>query len=81
MDVLAAVPETSSHHVAAQIAAIRARITAPDPAAVLAADLTEAGARVERLRLDALVRHNLTAEILQAGLALVRRGPARAAAG
>ena len=74
MDVLAAVPETSSHHVAAQIAAIRARITAPDPAAVSAADLTEAGARVERLRLDALVRHNLTAEILQAGLALVRRG-------
>ena len=74
VDVLAAVPETSSHHVAAQVAAIRARITAPDPAAVSAADLTEAGARMERLRLDAVVRHTLTAEILQAGLALVQRG-------
>ena len=74
VDVLAAVPETSSHHVAAQIAAIRARVTAPDPAAVSAADLTEAGARMERLRLDAVVRHTLTAEILQAGLALVQRG-------
>jgi serine/threonine-protein kinase PknG len=74
VDVLAAVPETSSHHVAAQIAAIRARITEPDPAAVSAADLTEAGARMERLRLDGVVRHTLTAEILQAGLALVQRG-------
>jgi len=75
VDVLSAVPETSSHHVAAQIAAIRARITAPDPAAVSAADLTEAGARMERLRLDAAVRHTLTAEILQAGLGLVQRSP------
>jgi serine/threonine-protein kinase PknG len=76
VDVLAAVPETSSHHVAAQVAAIRARVTAPDPAAVSAADLTEAGTRMERLRLDAAVRHTLTAEILQAGLALVQRDAA-----
>ena len=76
VDVLTAVPETSSHHVAAQIAAIRARITAPDPAAVSAADLTEAGARMERLRLDAAVRHALTAQILHAGLALVQRDTA-----
>jgi len=30
---------------------------------------------MERLRLDAVVRHTLTAEILQAGLALVQRSP------
>ena len=76
VDVLAAVPETSSHHVAAQVAAIRARITVPDPAAVSAADVTEAGARMERLRLDAAVRHTLTAEILHAGLVLVQRDTA-----
>jgi serine/threonine-protein kinase PknG len=74
VDVLAAVPETSSHHVAAQIAAIRARISARGPAAVSVADLTEAGTRLERLRLDAAVRQTLTAEVLQAGLALVRQG-------
>jgi serine/threonine-protein kinase PknG len=73
VDVLATVPETSSHHMAAQIAAVRARITAADPAAVSAADLKEAGTRMERLRLDAAVRHALSVEVLQAGLALVRR--------
>jgi serine/threonine-protein kinase PknG len=45
---------------------------------VSAADLTEAGARMERLRLDGVVRHTLTAEILQAGLALLQRGTAPA---
>jgi serine/threonine-protein kinase PknG len=40
---------------------------------VSAADLKEAGTRMERLRLDAAVRHALTVEVLQAGLALVRR--------
>jgi serine/threonine-protein kinase PknG len=74
VEVLAAVPETSSHHVAAQIAAVRARISARDPAAVSVADLTEAGTRLERLRLDAAVRQTLTAEILQAALALVQQG-------
>ena len=75
VDVLAAVPDTSSHHVAAQIAAIRARISAPGPAAVSVTDLKEAGVRLERLRLDAAVRYTLTAEILQAALALVPQGP------
>jgi len=76
VEVLGKVPETSSHHLAAQIAAVRARISASSPATVTAADLTEAESRVERLRLDPAMRHILIAEVLQAGLTLVHGGMA-----
>jgi serine/threonine-protein kinase PknG len=74
VEALSKVPDTSSHHLAAQIAAVRARISASSPASVTAGDLTEAESRVERLRLDPAVRHILIAEVLQAGLTLVQGG-------
>jgi len=76
VDALGMVPETSSHHLAAQIAAVRARISTSDPAALSAADLTDAANRLERLRLDDAMRHALTAEVLQAGLTLMQKGVA-----
>jgi serine/threonine-protein kinase PknG len=77
VDVLGAVPDTSIHHQAAQIAAVRARLSASDPGALSAGDLTDAGARLDGMRLDAAMLHTLTIEVLQAGLRAVRAGTAR----
>jgi serine/threonine-protein kinase PknG len=71
VEVLGSVPDTSSHHVAAQIAAVRARLHGPDPAGPSVADLREAGDRLAALQLDADRRERLTAEILQAALSRV----------
>ena len=62
-------PETSSHYVTAQIAAVRARIS--DPARLAPADLQEAGSRLERLRLDTQRQENLAIEILGVALGWV----------
>jgi len=69
--VLAAVPETSSHYVTAQIAAVRVRISGQDPARLAPADLQEAGWRLERLRLDTQRQQSLAIEILDVALAWV----------
>jgi serine/threonine-protein kinase PknG len=70
--VLSQVPETSSYYLAAQIAAIRVLLWASDPATLAPADLVDAAARTQRLHLDAAMLHTLTAEVLRAGLALLR---------
>src|SRR5208282_918725 len=61
---LAAVPETSSHHAAAQIAAVRILVSA----GVTHDDLRQAGGRLDRLALDEARRQQLTVEILRAAL-------------
>jgi serine/threonine-protein kinase PknG len=67
---LATVPDTSSHHLAAQVAAVRIQVSPrPGQAQVSAGDLGEAGARVGRLKLDAIQLEYLTAEVLRAALA------------
>ncbi|HUY52232.1 MAG TPA: tetratricopeptide repeat protein [Streptosporangiaceae bacterium] len=65
---IADVPETSRHHVAAQIAAVRLQLTRRDQAAVTVGELQEAGIRLGRLTLDAARQHHLTAEILRTAL-------------
>jgi serine/threonine-protein kinase PknG len=74
VEVLTMVPETSSHYIAAQVAAVRARISVSDPADLSAADLADAGSRLQRLQLDAAVRHVVTTEVLRAGLTAVLSG-------
>jgi serine/threonine-protein kinase PknG len=71
---LAAVPETSSYHVAAQIVAVRIHATNRDQATVTADDLRQAGVRLGRLKLDAARQQRLTVEILRAALGCVAAG-------
>jgi serine/threonine-protein kinase PknG len=72
---LAAVPDTSSHHLAAQVTAVRIQVAPrPGQAQVSPGDLGQAGARVDRLKLDAIQMEYLTAEVLRAGLACARAG-------
>ncbi|MDG6107188.1 protein kinase [Dactylosporangium aurantiacum] len=73
--VLDAVPDSSSHSVPAQVAAVRARLAAPadrlgEP------DLIDVSGRVERLGLDVERRARLTVETLRAALAWVQAGNA-----
>jgi len=66
---LAAVPDTSSHYLAAQVAAVRIQVSLrPGQAVVSPDDLGLAGARVDRLKLDAIQMEYLTAEVLGAAL-------------
>ncbi|WP_344140449.1 tetratricopeptide repeat protein, partial [Luedemannella flava] len=69
--ILDAVPDGSAHHVTAQIAAARARFGARMPHLV-ASDLADASARVERLRLDVERGAGLAVELLGAALDWVR---------
>jgi len=78
IEVLDTVPETSSHHVAAQVAAFRARISGRPPAGLSLAGLTEAGQQLQRLRLDAATKESLTAELLRAALGWVAAAQAPA---
>src|SRR5215469_13949580 len=77
VSVLGQVPETSTHHQAAQIAAIRTRI-AGNPAGLSLNDIADAGQRLERLRLDAWMRHSLEGEVLGAALGIVQAGSVNA---
>jgi serine/threonine-protein kinase PknG len=65
---LAAVPGTSSHHAAAQIAAVRILVSGDGRAAVTADDLRQADGRLGRLVVDDIRRQQLTVEILRAAL-------------
>ena len=66
---LTGVPATSSHYVAAQVAAVRIRISPPaGEACVSADDLREAGRDFARLTLDPTAVHQVTAEVLRAAL-------------
>jgi serine/threonine-protein kinase PknG len=64
---LAAVPESSTHHAAAQIAAVRILVMA-NSGAISADDLLQADGRLSRLSLDEARRQQLTIEILRAAL-------------
>jgi serine/threonine-protein kinase PknG len=65
---LAAVPETSSHHLAAQIAAVRILVSPREQGPVSADDLRQAGHRLGRLKLDTGRQLHLTTEVLRAAL-------------
>jgi serine/threonine-protein kinase PknG len=65
---LAAVPATSSHYAAAQIAAVRILVSGDGQSAVTADDLRRADGQLGRLVLDDVRRHQLTVEILRAAL-------------
>jgi serine/threonine-protein kinase PknG len=67
------VPDSSSHHVAAQIAAVRAHLD-QEPAALAEADLLDASTRLERLRLDKQRREALAVEVFRTALAWVIKG-------
>ncbi|SHN46678.1 serine/threonine-protein kinase PknG [Cryptosporangium aurantiacum] len=70
IEVLEAVPVSSSHHVAAGVAAARARLAAPPSAAVFA----DVSARIERLPLDVEPKAALSVDLLTAALSWVRNG-------
>jgi len=74
---VAAVPETSSHHAAAQIAAVRLLVIPGDK--VSGSDVHEADGRLVKLSLDDLRREQLTVEILHAALDWVAGGGTRGA--
>jgi serine/threonine-protein kinase PknG len=65
---LAAVPETSSHHLAAQLAAVRIQVSSSGKGPVSADDLRQAGHRLGRLKLDPGRQLHLTTEVLRAAL-------------
>jgi serine/threonine-protein kinase PknG len=66
---LTSVPATSSHYIAAQVAAVRVRVSpSADQAYVSADDLREAGHGFSRLTLDQTAVQQITAEVLQAAL-------------
>jgi serine/threonine-protein kinase PknG len=69
---LAAVPETSSYHAAAQIAAVRILVSS----GVTADDLRQADSRLGRLALDEARRQQLTVEVLRAALGWASSGQA-----
>ena len=71
---LAAVPDTSSHHAAAQIAAVRILVSS----GVNVDDLRQADGRLGRLTLDEARRQQLTVEILRAALGWASSGQATA---
>ena len=65
---LTAVPETSSYHEAAQVAAVRIQVSPVSQSAVSADDLQAAGQRLGRLTLDVARKQHLTGEVLRAAL-------------
>lgn len=81
--VLTAVPEVSSLYAPAQVAAIRVRLSpgpggsnGQNPAAISADDLGAAAAALSGLDLDAMLRQQLSAEVLRAGLDRLLAGQA-----
>jgi len=65
---LAGVPGSSSHHAAAQIAAVRILVSGATPGQVSPDDLRQADGRLGRLAVDDVRRQQLTVEILRAAL-------------
>ena len=74
IEVLEAVPDTSSHHVAAQVAAIKIKTRGDASTRLSEQDLHDAARRLERLALDAERRTTLAAEVLEAAYGWVRAG-------
>jgi serine/threonine-protein kinase PknG len=76
---LESVPPSSSHHVTAQLAAIRAGMYGGAKVEVTEGDLVTAGARLESVDLDAERRARLSIEVLEAAARWVGRVPDRPA--
>ena len=76
--ILDEVPDSSSQHLAAQVAAVRARLSI-GPDVVDEADLVDASARLERLRVDEQRRASLAIEMFQCALAWLDSGTSIAA--
>ncbi|WP_245614234.1 serine/threonine-protein kinase [Actinokineospora inagensis] len=74
IEVLEAVPESSSHHIAAQVAAIKVKARAQEVSRVAEHELHDAAKRLERLALDAERRTQLSAELLEAAYGWVQAG-------
>ncbi|MFJ6215268.1 tetratricopeptide repeat protein [Streptomyces sp. NPDC092296] len=72
--VLESVPETSSHHVAARVAAVRARIRGRSAAEPLHADLDACSTALSGLLLDTRRRAELSVEVLGTALGWVLAG-------
>jgi serine/threonine-protein kinase PknG len=75
VDVLNSVPDTSSHHLAAQLAAIRARTAIPRSAGLSEQDLVLAGTQLASLDLDDARRASAARELLESAYQWVRNGP------
>jgi serine/threonine-protein kinase PknG len=65
---LAAVPSASSHHAAAQIAAVRILVSGDHRSGTTEDNLRQAGGQLSRLVVDDVRRQQLTVEILRAAL-------------
>jgi serine/threonine-protein kinase PknG len=74
IEVLQSVPDTSSHHVSAQVAAIKIKTRAAGQPHVAETDLHDAAKRLEMLALDAERRTQLAAEVLEAAYGWVKAG-------
>jgi serine/threonine-protein kinase PknG len=74
VQTLESVPETSSHFVAARVAAVRARVRHRPPDDPLHADLDACSAQLSGLGLDARRREELSVEVLGAALGWVLAG-------
>nr|WP_143231247.1 serine/threonine-protein kinase [Actinosynnema sp. ALI-1.44] len=74
IEVLESVPDSSSHYVAAQVAAIKIKASATEVAKLAEPDLYDAARRLERLALDAERRTQLSAEVLEAAYGWVKAG-------
>jgi serine/threonine-protein kinase PknG len=71
---LAGVPESSSHHAEAQIAAVRILVSGDGQGGVNGDDLHQAGGRLTQLVLDDVRRQQLTLEVLRAALSWCTSG-------
>jgi serine/threonine-protein kinase PknG len=72
---LTSVPDTSSHHAEAQVAAARIRVTpATGDPFVSADDLSQAGHGIGRLKLDPMSAQQVAAQVLRAALDRVQAG-------
>jgi serine/threonine-protein kinase PknG len=74
VDVLESVPETSSHYLVAQLAAIRARIAVGRAEGLSEKDLVLAGNRLRGLELDDVRRTEAERELLEAAYEWTRAG-------
>jgi serine/threonine-protein kinase PknG len=81
VQVLDSVPNISSHHVAAQVAAVATAIRGRGPAELTEPDLVGAGGRLAMLRLDGERRGRLVAEVLETALTWARASGGRSANG
>jgi len=72
---LAGVPATSSHHAAAQIAAVRILVSGDGQGRVSGDDLRQADGRLGQLVMDDVRRQQLTVEVLRAALDWCASGP------